>query len=116
VAWDAAHGFKRVATAPRVARTTVEEILENPSRYLGHTVEVVGVFMDWSGGHGPPPVTRSDWLLAGKTGKTIYVKGAPPLPPNAKGKATLRVIGMVKQAPDGRPYIDPISVTLIAYR
>ena len=103
-----------VAEAPRPVKATVEEILGSPGRYAGRLVEVVGTFMGWKGGATPPPVTRSDWLLAGRSGAAIYVHGAPPLPPEMAGHATLRVTGFVKTTADGTPYIDPVAVEVLS--
>jgi len=60
-----------IAQAPRPVKATVEEILASPSRYAGKLVEVTGTFMAWRGAEAPPPVTRSDWLLAGRSGAEI---------------------------------------------
>ena len=111
IAWDASRGYTMVAEAPRLVRVTVDEIVENPGKYVGRMVDVTGTFLGWKSGYGPPPVTRSDWLLKGKE-KAIYVRGAPPVPPSNVG-AVIEVIGVVKMSSDGRPYIDPVSVEVL---
>jgi len=107
--------LKEVAQAPRVEKATVEEILAEPAKYRGKLVDVTGVYAGWAGtAEAPPPVTRSDWLLRGKTGAEIYVTGAaPPAPPTMAGKLIVRVIGTV-EVKDGKPYIRAVSVETIA--
>ncbi len=107
--------LKEVAEAPRVEKATVEEILAEPAKYRGKLVEVTGVYAGWASTAGtPPPITRSDWLLRGKTGAEIYVTGAaPPAPPTMAGKLIVRVVGVV-EVKDGTPYIRAVSVETIA--
>lgn len=61
-----------------VEKPTIHQIQEQPESYNGRTVDMEGTFKGWQGKCiGPPPVTRSDWMLEDKTG-CIYVSG--PLP------------------------------------
>lgn len=107
-------GPRLLAAAPEAVKATVEEILRNPDAYRGKIVDVVGVYGGWSSKTGQtPPVTRSDWILRGKTGAEIYVAGAPPAPPSEAGKLTVRVVGAVEEK-DGRPYIRPLRVEIVA--
>ncbi len=85
---------------------TVSDVLENRESYLGKEVELEGEFRGWSGIQGPPPVSKSDWVLEDKTG-AIYVHG--PYPEGCKPPATgigkqLTIKGIVKMK-EGRAYI-----------
>lgn len=42
--------------------------------YDGKVVTVRGEYLGWNSGHGPPPVTKSDWVVEDQTG-WIYVTG-----------------------------------------
>ena len=58
----------------------IADILADPDRYSGKTVEITGYFRGWDllkEAPGGPPVTRSDWVIADQGG-AIYVTG--PLP------------------------------------
>ena len=58
----------------------IAEILRAPDDYLGATVEITGYFHGWDlldeVGE-PPPVTRSDWVIADEGG-ALYVTGMLP--------------------------------------
>jgi hypothetical protein len=70
---------------------------------------IYGEFRGWEGGVGPPPVTRSDWVVKDETG-VIYVLGAPPFKPiEDKGKKIV-VIGVLRISQSNIPYIEPILV------
>lgn len=57
-------------------KVTIKEILSSP-RYLNTAVTVTGVYKGW-GGEGPPPVTKSDYVIEAG-GRQIYVNGPLPL-------------------------------------
>jgi hypothetical protein len=58
----------------------IAEILQAPGDYLGAQVEITGYFHGWDlldeVGE-PPPVTRSDWVIADEGG-ALYVTGMLP--------------------------------------
>jgi hypothetical protein len=58
----------------------IAEILRAPDDYAGTQVEIIGYFQGWDllGEVGePPPVTRSDWVIADEGG-ALYVTGMLP--------------------------------------
>jgi hypothetical protein len=58
----------------------IEQIRQSPQDYLGETVEITGYFRGWdllAEVGGPPPVTRSDWVIADEGG-ALYVTGRLP--------------------------------------
>ncbi|MCX7796009.1 MAG: hypothetical protein N2380_05765 [bacterium] len=93
----------------KIIPRTIEDTLKDIKNYLGKKVLITGEFRGWEGNAGPPPVTRSDWVVSDKTGY-IYVLGAPPFNPiEDKGKKIL-VIGTLKVSRNNIPYIEPIIV------
>jgi len=58
---------------------SIDYLLNNKEKYVGEKVKIKGTFEGWDGKYGPPPVTRSDWIIADSTGG-IYVYG--PFPAN----------------------------------
>jgi hypothetical protein len=55
-------------------------IIQAPDDYLGEEVEITGYFHGWDlldEVGGPPPVTRSDWVIADEGG-ALYVTGMLP--------------------------------------
>ena len=58
----------------------IEQIRQSPQDYLGETVEITGYYHGWDllreVGE-PPPVTRSDWVIADEGG-ALYVTGLLP--------------------------------------
>lgn len=93
----------------RLIPRTIDDILKNVKDYLGKKILIYGEFRGWEGGVGPPPVTRSDWVVKDETGG-IYVLGAPPFKPiEDKGKKIV-VIGVLKISQSNIPYIEPILV------
>ena len=65
-----------VKKIPFVKKPVIKEIVAS-DRYLGSVVELKGVFIGWGGKIGPPPVTKSDYIIEDKTGQ-IYVSGRFP--------------------------------------
>ena len=67
-------------------------------KYVGSTVEIKGVFIGWGGKIGPPPITKSDYIIEDKTGQ-IYVSGRLPKGISMKdmGK-TVAIKGVVRSA------------------
>ena len=59
---------------------TVWDVVSNVARYQDNLIAVKGRYHGWHGKLSfPPPVTRSDWILADETGQTeIYVTGKQP--------------------------------------
>ena len=56
---------------------SIAYLLDNKEKYMGEKVKIKGIFKGWDGKYGPPPVTRSDWVIADTTGG-IYVYGSFP--------------------------------------
>lgn len=86
---------------------TIGDILRNPEAYRGREVSLSGSFQGWSGAVGPPPVSRSDWVLKDDTG-AIYVNGPfPPgcVPPMTGMGSEAHVRGAVRTDARGRAYI-----------
>jgi len=93
----------------RIIPRSIDDILRNVKDYLGKKILIYGEFRGWEGGVGPPPVTRSDWVVKDETG-AIYVLGAPPFKPiEDKGKKIV-VIGVLRISQSNIPYIEPILV------
>lgn len=92
-----------------IASKTIDEVIKGIKSYLGKKVLISGEFRGWEGSAGPPPVTRSDWVVKDDTGY-IYVLGAPPFNPiEDKGKKII-VIGTLKVSKSDIPYIEPILI------
>jgi hypothetical protein len=85
---------------------TIGEIRADPTLYQGRTVTVEGVYQGWQGGHGSPPLTRSDWLVEDDTG-WLYVTGKPAgdLDPLDDIGRPLKVTGEVELTDKGEPYL-----------
>jgi hypothetical protein len=86
---------------------TIGDIMRSPETYRGKEVSLSGSFRGWSGAVGPPPVSRSDWVLKDDTG-AIYVNGPfPPgcVPPMAGMGSNVRIRGTVRTDARGRAYI-----------
>lgn len=93
---------------PSSAGPTVERINTDPGRYEGAEVTLKASFKGWKGAcAGPPPVSRSDWMVDDGTG-CLYVHG--PLPPGldpARPKDERVVLtGVLKRSADGVLYLD----------
>ncbi len=75
----------------------IANITSNPTEYEGKIVTVDGEYRGWEAGHGSPPVTRSDWVLADETG-AIYVTGkiSPGLDPVKDIGKKITVDGIVR--------------------
>jgi hypothetical protein len=80
-------------------------ILASPQTYVNQSVRLTGEYRGWEGGHGWPPVTKSDWVLTDPTG-AIYVTGDSlgMVYPIDLGK-TVTVQGIVR-INDGQTYIE----------
>lgn len=93
----------------KIIPRTISDIVKDIKNYLGKKVLITGEFRGWEGSAGPPPVTRSDWVIKDETGY-IYVLGAPPFNPiEDKGKKIL-IIGTLKVSKSNIPYIEPIII------
>ena len=105
--------LKKIASAPGPVKAKIADIVENPEKYSNAAVVLKGVSRGWSGLDYPPPVSRSDWVLDDGTGK-IYVAAYTPY---YYGKTTIpkpgtevTVIGIVRIAGNGHPYIIPYII------
>ncbi len=88
-----------------VGMTVIGNIKQNPQLYNGVPVQISGVYRGWQGGHGSPPVFRSDWVLQDASG-SIYVTGGSKglrYPQDAGKPVTVNGIVRLKS---GIPYID----------
>ncbi len=85
---------------------SIIDITSNPTEYEGKTVTLSGEYRGWEPGHGSPPVTRSDWVLADATG-AIYVTGKvlPGLDPVKDIGKKITVHGIVR-VKDNQAYIE----------
>jgi len=95
-------------------------VLESPHEFEGQGVTVVGYYRGWDllgEANAPPPVTRSDWLMADATG-AIYVSAASATPadlPFGPGSGNdlwrvLRLSGVVRLTAEGQPYLEADQV------
>ena len=95
-------------------------ILESPQEFAGQEVAVVGYYRGWDllgEANAPPPVTRSDWVMADATG-AIYVSAASAAPadlPPGPGSGNdlwrvLRLSGVVRLTAGGQPYLEADQV------
>lgn len=53
---------------------SIDYLYQNAEELVGKKVKIDGIFQGWRSKIGPPPVTRSDWIIADATGE-IYVSG-----------------------------------------
>ena len=75
----------------------IRTVLQHPAEFRGKEIGLSGTSRGWKGGYGPPPVSRSDWVLEDLTG-FIYVTGGFPK-------------GMMKE---GRPAVGlPVDMTAL---
>ena len=65
-----------VKKTPCIKKPAIKDIVAS-DKYVGSTVELKGVFIGWGGKIGPPPVTKSDYIIEDKTGQ-IHVSGRLP--------------------------------------
>ncbi len=93
-----------------IASLALAELLAQPAAWRGRSVTVRGQFAGWVGGcEGPPPRSRSDWMLVDAK-SCIYVSGPVPqglaAPPDmaSYGRA-VTVHAQVELTDDGRPYL-----------
>jgi hypothetical protein len=91
-------------------------VLESPQEFQGKEVTVVGYYRGWDllgEANAPPPVTRSDWVMADATG-AVYVSAASAAPahlPFGPGSGNdlwrvLRLSGVVRFTAAGQPYLE----------
>jgi hypothetical protein len=91
-------------------------VLESPQEFEGQEVTVVGYYRSWdllSEANAPPPVTRSDWVIADATG-ALYVSAASAAPadlPPGPGSGNdlwrvLRLSGVLRLTAEGQPYLE----------
>lgn len=100
------------AAAPALPVVDVPGLLAQATHLKGRQVVLTGTYAGWSGGcQGGPPISRSDWMVEDRnTGTCVYASGpAPqgiPMPPQpASIGLPVRVTGVVKLTPDGRPFL-----------
>ena len=93
-----------------IAPLALAELVAQPAAWRGRSVTVRGQFAGWVGGcEGPPPRSRSDWMLVDAK-SCIYVSGPVPqglaAPPDmaSYGRA-VTVHAQVELTDDGRPYL-----------
>jgi len=87
---------------------TIAEIKNKSDELVGELVIIKGVYMGWKG-EGPPPVTRSDWVIDDNTG-AIYITGkSPNLDPIKDVGKNITVVGYVRLK-DTTPYIEAVKV------
>jgi hypothetical protein len=95
-------------------------VLESPQEFGGQKVTVVGYYRGWDllgEVNAPPPVTRSDWVIADATG-ALYVSAAsaaqadlPPGPGSGNDLwRVLRLSGGVQLTAGGQPYLEADQV------
>ena len=88
----------------------VDELLQRAPVFKDKIVTVRGSFRGWQGScKGPPPETRSDWMLEHE-GACIYVSGPTPVGvdrvPNSKDIGReIEIVGRVLLDSGGIPYI-----------
>lgn len=88
----------------------VDELLQRAPVFKDKIVTVRGNFRGWQGScKGPPPETRSDWMLE-HAGACIYVSGPTPVGvdrvPNSKDIGReIEIVGRVLLYSGGIPYI-----------
>jgi hypothetical protein len=107
-----AHKPVEVASALKSEKTIlyVDELTGKSQSFKGQIITVRGQFMGWQGScKGPPPETRSDWMLEHE-GACIYVSGPTPAgidrSPNSKDLGReIDIVGMVLLDRGGMPYI-----------
>jgi len=88
------------------AITSIGDIRAAPTAYEGEVVTIEGKYQGWQGGFGPPPVTRSDWLVQDASG-WLYVTGKPAgLDPLSDIGRPVKVTGLVRITKNGEPYLD----------
>jgi hypothetical protein len=96
----------------------IDEILDSPQEYVGKPVEITGYFQGWDllGEVGqPPPVTRSDWVIADEGG-ALYVTGPPPSdlnPASLDDVGTLIHLTATVAMQPGQVYLEVHSVEVI---
>lgn len=97
----------------------IADITAHPDQYADKQVEIVGYYRGWDllkEVQGTPPVTRSDWVIADKSG-AIYVTGIslqnldPALQQNTR--AIIRLTATVEQNENG-VYLRGITVEVIS--
>ena len=109
------------ASAPNPVSNLIAGILQAPDDYLGTEVEITGYFQGWDllgEVGGPPPVTRSDWVIADEGG-ALYVTGMLPtgLDPASKDDvgAVVHLIATVAMRQE-QVYLEARSVEVLTER
>ena len=83
---------------------TIAMIKGDPAAFEGRGVTLSGTYRGFESGHGPAPVSRSDWVLQDATGSMYVTGGTMGLRyPQDVGKA-ISVAGVVR-VQEGVPYI-----------
>lgn|GEM_PF-3372325 len=80
---------------------SLREVVNSGAPMVGQRVTVSGVYIGLKGGYGSPPVSRSDWVLAGD-GVTCYINGNTPA---LSLGSTVTVTGTIRRTSDGRIYL-----------
>ena len=100
-----------------VLTSEVGELLDSPES-VGEQVEIIGYFHGWDlldEVGVPPPVTRSDWVIADNSG-AIYVTGLIPqnLDPSSikTVQQVVRLVATIRVKGD-QVYLEALSVDLI---
>ena len=103
------------------ASNVIAEILRAPDEYLGAQVEITGYFHGWDlldeVGE-PPPVTRSDWVIADQGG-ALYVTGMLPAGLNPASRADVGTVIGLKATVATRQeqvYLEAISIEVLTER
>jgi hypothetical protein len=102
-----------IRTPRRYGNLRIRDIIQNPERWAGEEVFLVGRNEGWTPDPncpacaGGPPVTRSDWVLRDDTG-CIYVTGAWA-PAGTRGQK-VSVDGTLRRQREGRIYIEAKQV------
>jgi hypothetical protein len=91
-------------------KVTISKIRSNPGEFVGKKVIISGIYMGWQSNE-PPPVTRSDWVIADGTG-SIHVTGLTPnLDPLGDIGKNLTVVGYVRLGE--RPYLEAVKLKVL---
>jgi hypothetical protein len=92
---------------------TISTIKTNKNKFLGQIVVLKGQYQGWLAEAGPPPVTRSDWVLKDSTG-LIYVTGKLPcLDPNKNRGSLVEVTGTVESNAKEQIYIKSTKISCL---
>jgi len=126
--WDNGEKTLYINTPPEREPVAVKisQLTNNPPDWVNKKVIVTGEYTGWhpsrfdpATSHGPP-VTRSDWTIHDDTG-SIYCSARQPhegslpisLRPYEDWGRRIQVAGVVRLAPRGFPYLEPMDITAI---